>query len=390
MDLPSTTVLLEGVQLSLAVASVETGAEVVLTVWASFVAYVLLLIGVDAFLLSERTRSEVSIATASKQCSFWIITGLLFNAFIWRYLGAEEGLSWLSGYVLEYMLSVDNLFCFHLIFSQYRTPKDQVHRALFYGIGGAVLLRLVLFTVGATMFNFTFALQLIFGAILLYSGFKVMAFSDDDDASDYKDGRAVKCLSKIMPIHDGYAPQAAFFMWTSSSLPDGRDGDLGEFPGDTHSELSTTKDGQQDVPKEGSHHCPAKASLLCLVVITLWLVDLIFAVDSVTAKVSMVSQFDNRIDLVLNFTSSAFTMLTQRSLYFLVASLVHYFQLMKYGVGLVLILIGLRLMLPQRIILGDAQFCALMLGIFVVSLLASVVQSRYSSTAVPETAVCLA
>merc|ERR1712151_1369379 len=88
-----------------------------------------------------------------------------------------------------------------------------------------------------------------------------------------------------------------------------------------------------------------KATLLFIVVITLGVVDLIFAVDSVAAKVAMVSQFDDRIDLALNFTSSAFTMLTLRSLYFLIASLVHIFRFLKYGVGLILILIGLRLML---------------------------------------------
>merc|ERR1712151_98765 len=100
-----------------------------------------------------------------------------------------------------------------------------------------------------------------------------------------------------------------------------------------------------------------KATLLFIVVITLGVVDLIFAVDSVAAKVAMVSQFDDRIDLALNFTSSAFTMLTLRSLYFLIASLVHVFRLLKYGVGLILILIGLRLMLSKYIQISEAFFC---------------------------------
>merc|ERR1712014_214328 len=98
----------------------------------------------------------------------------------------------------------------------------------------------------------------------------------------------------------------------------------------------------------------------------------VFAIDSVTAKVAMVSQFDDRIDLVLNFTSSTFTMLTLRSLYFLIASLVHIFRLMKYGVGIILILIGLRLMLEKFISVSEAASCGIMLSVFVLSMLPSV------------------
>merc|ERR1712014_104424 len=101
----------------------------------------------------------------------------------------------------------------------------------------------------------------------------------------------------------------------------------------------------------------------------------VFAIDSVTAKVAMVSQFDDRIDLVLNFTSSAFTMLTLRSLYFLIASLVPMFRFMKYGVGIILILIGFRLMFSRLIEISEIGFCAMMIAVFGISIFASVLWS---------------
>jgi len=134
-----------------------------------------------------------------------------------------------------------------------------------------------------------------------------------------------------------------------------------------------------------------KATLLLLVVVTLGAVDLVFALDSVTAKVAMVSQFDDRVDLALNFTSSAFTMLTLRSLYFLLASLVHIFRLMKYGVGLILILIGLRLILQSHVRVSEALFCFVMLFVFAVSLLASVVlpsPTGKDAAALPHAGAC--
>mmetsp|Transcript_124848 Transcript_124848/g.388645 ORF Transcript_124848/g.388645 Transcript_124848/m.388645 type:complete len:427 (+) Transcript_124848:76-1356(+) len=367
-----------------------------LVVWVAFIALVPLLVALDFLCIGERRREEVSITTASWQCAFWIATGLAFNVFVWYYLGVDEGISWLSGYVLEYMLSVDNLFCFHLIFMTYGTPKDQTHRALVYGIGGAVVLRFLLFAVGAGMFNTTRLFHWIFGFILLYSGVKVMAVSEEAE-TDHKQNWAVKQISRVLPVHDGYAPNAAFFLRGAPLAEAGRQDPAQEEPPPPQAErcsLALRGEGARDVEMPAAAGCgPAeagldhaglpslrrgevKATLLFLVVITLWAVDLIFALDSVAAKVSMVSQFEDQIDLVINFTSSAFCMLTLRSLYFLLASLVHVFALIKYGVGLILILIGLRLMLSTYVEVSEGLFCGVMLGIFALSIVASVVVPR--------------
>lgn len=368
-----------------------------LVVWAAFIAVVPLLVALDFVCLGERRRDEVSMSTASWQCVFWIATGLAFNIFVCCYLGSDEGISWLSGYVLEYMLSVDNLFCFHLIFMTYRTPKEQTHRALVYGIGGAVILRFLLFAVGAGMFNMTRVFHWIFGFILLYSGVKVMSIQEDAE-TDHKQNWAVRQISRVLPVHDGYAPNAAFFLRGEEGAEGGPQEEPAQPQGERCS-LALRGEAARDVELQAPMGCgPAvdsgiqsiglptsqvRATLLFLVVITLWAVDLIFALDSVTAKVSMVSQFEDQIDLVINFTSSAFCMLTLRSLYFLLASLVHVFRLIKYGVGLILILIGLRLMLSTYVEVSEGLFCGIMLGIFGLSILASVVAPRPEPTAVP-------
>mmetsp|Transcript_14441 Transcript_14441/g.50777 ORF Transcript_14441/g.50777 Transcript_14441/m.50777 type:complete len:464 (+) Transcript_14441:135-1526(+) len=420
-------------------------------VWAVFAVSVPILVAIDNLCLTERYRGEVSISAASWQCAFWIAMGLSFNAFIWCTLGTQEGISWLSGYVLEYMLSIDNLFCFHLIFTSYRTPKDQTPRALLYGIGVAVLLRFLLFALGASLFNFTFVVHWVFGGILLWSGFKVMTIDEEGD-TDHKRNWAVQQLSKVFPVEECYAPQAAFFIDTPSSAASSGSGaagggtitDFDEAPyltvrRDAARDLEVRRDAARDLEAtlpssdggsgagqigpldaDGASLLRAagsaastvsccssagggaedkglvrggrrKATLLLLVVVTLGAVDLVFALDSVTAKVAMVSQFDDRVDLALNFTSSAFTMLTLRSLYFLLASLVHIFRLMKYGVGLILILIGLRLILQSYVRVSEALFCFVMLFVFAVSLLASVVlpsPAGKDAAALPHAGAC--
>lgn len=383
-------------------AGAATGAAVerdALVVWAVFAASLPVLLLLDLACLGERRRDEVSMTTASKQCGFWIATGLGFNAFVWCYLGADEGISWLSGYVLEYMLSIDNLFCFHLIFMTYRTPKDQTHRALVCGIGGAVVLRFLLFAMGAGMFNMTRIFHWIFGFILLYSGIKVMSISEETE-TDHKQNWAVRQIARVLPVYDGYAPNAAFLIHPGAEIAAAGQEEVPQLQADCSSLAlrgETARDVELQAPPgcglsdaspqsrglPGARQCQVKVTLLFLVVITLWAVDLIFALDSVTAKVSMVSQFENQIDLVLNFTSSAFTMLTLRSLYFLLASLVHIFRLIKYSVGLILILIGLRLMLSTYIEVSEGIFCGVMLAVFAISILASMVVPLPEHSATP-------
>lgn len=235
------------------------------------------------------------------------------------------------------------------------------------------------------MFNLTAVFQWAFGLILIYSGIKMMAM--DEEETDPKENCMVQLILKFFPVYEGYAPDAAFFVWTDREPRDreqralrrveddsAREVELEARPPEIEALSSRSGDDvcEENVSESSWGKGGCKATFLLLVVVALTAVDLIFAIDSVTAKISMVAQFDDSIDLVLNFTSSAFTMLTLRSLYFLIASLVPMFRLMKYGVGVILMLIGLRLMFSRMLNISDLAFCILMLTVFGISMLASI------------------
>lgn len=372
--------------------------------WSVFTFSVSVLFLFDFYVLYQK---QISVVTASCHCCFWIAIGFCFNFFIWQFFGMSEALGWLNGYVLEYLLSFDNIFFFHLIFRSYRTPAAQVHRGLFFGIAGAVLLRIVFFAIGTGIFNITSIFRLFFGGILLYSGVKTFKEEDNDD--DPRDNWIVQNVSRILPIHDDYADDASFFVFispgmqsptaraatprpsrenssmmvdehkdednTTTNRKEGQEGtkNLGETVGNSSDEANLLEIG---LGQHGEERGRYKATLLFLVVLTLEVVDIVFAIDSVTAKISMVSQFDDRVDLFLNCSSSVFCMLTLRSLYAIVATMVHVFHMLKYGVGLILILIGMKLIFQGYLHVDDWLSCVIMLGIFLVSIVASILIPR--------------
>jgi len=217
----------------------------------------------------------------------------------------------------------------------------------------------------------------------VYSGIKIIALPEEVEA-DPRDSWAARCFIYVVPLHEGYAEEPSFFIWPAA-------GDKFRSSGPTELELAAAGLHHTDNSPRSSPHLVVesssypswtwkwlgmKATMLLVVVLTVIAVDLVFAVDSVTAKVAMVSQYDESIDLVLNFTSSAFTMLTLRSLYFVIASLVHLFRFMKSGVALVLVLIGARLMFSSYVEVGEAVFCLVIVAIFAASMLASVLLGR--------------
>ncbi|CAE8709929.1 unnamed protein product, partial [Polarella glacialis] len=147
----------------------------------------------------------------ARQIAFWLVSGMLFMLFVWQLLGSAEAGSWLYGYFLEYTLSIDNLFVFQLIFKAYSTPEQQVERALFWGILAAVLLRLVFFGVGTGILALGFIARLVFGLILVYSGFKTFTESGDDEDDDPSQNMLVRCVSRLLPLHDSYGQEPDFF-----------------------------------------------------------------------------------------------------------------------------------------------------------------------------------
>lgn len=361
----------------------------------------------DAMLISS-PRGALScrghpVPTYITQIIFWLFTAILFGLFVWQICGSQEAESWLYGYILEYMLSVDNLFVFQLVFKAYSVPSGQVERALFWGVSTAVVLRLAFFGLGTQILSLGLWARLVFGFLLVYSGFKTLR-SDGDEEDDPRQNPLVRCISTLLPIHPSYGDEPTFFIRVakgqSDSVPGppstaigngshchGRDEESLSDDNEVVSHplsparSSNANDGRfSSDPSASSSSAPRpeapkrlKVTPLFLVVITLGVIDVVFAVDSVTAKISSVSAFSPEVNFFLNLTSSAFAMFVLRSLYVVIDMLGHMFRFLGYGVGLVLMFIGVKLMLSGYVELSMGLSFGLILSTLIGSMILSAV-----------------
>jgi len=319
----------------------------------------------------------------AKQIIFWLIAGLAFTMLVGWLLGLPAAGSWLYGYFLEYTLSIDNLFVFQLIFRAYSTPDSQVERALFWGISAAVLLRLLFFAVGTQVLALGIIARIAFGLVLVYSGVKTIYEDDGDDEDDPSQNPLVRCIAKLLPLHDSYGDEPTFFVNVPVQDASCEDSpvkasvvgspamnvDLRVF----HRGDSGEVDAESPTPLKTQRETVLKVTPLFLVVASLGIIDVVFAVDSVTAKISSVSGFTPSVSFFLNLTSSAFAMFVLRSLYMVVDMLTDKFRFLKYGVGAVLILIGVKLILSDWLEIGMLLSCVLILGLLMAAIVASIV-----------------
>jgi len=347
---------------------------VVIFVWVVFVVTVSVASVIDQCFISYRTPGPVvgggkvhATAAYGRQISFWLIVGAFFNVFLWISLGTSAAGNWFYGYVLEYLLSFDNLFVFQLVFKAYSTPPLQVDRALFYGIGAAVILRLVFFDVGTEVMTLGVWADVFFGSALVYSGVKTLRNSDDEE-SDPRENILVQSLAKLLPVHDRYSSEPQFFVRIpkTARIPTWTCPEAGAV-GRVDKTVVVEQDSDSGRPGDW------KVTPLMLVVITLGIVDVIFAVDSVTAKLSSITDFSPRLNFFLNLTSSAMAMFVLRGLYTLVDALVKMFRFLNYGVGVVLILIGLKVSASQWFQVGQFMSCATILLVLLFSIIVSAI-----------------
>lgn len=265
---------------------------------------------------------------------FWVLVGLAFSVFVFISRGKDPGIAYISGYILEFMLSLDNLFFFQAIFKLYRTPVDQRDKALFFGIAFAAFLRLIFFLIGTELFAWTQAVRYVFGAIILYSAY-IVAFEDVEESQEANSNNPVmKVLERFIPFVAYYGQAGEFFVI----------------------ENSTEK---------------KKATMLLMVVLFLGLVDVIIAVDAVAAKISEYN------DIFVNFTSSFFAMLCLRALYFVIEYLADTFCLLKYGLALILLYVGVRLIIEAFVSIPEIVSMVIIIVCFLGSILASHLQAVY-------------
>ncbi|MFO1384857.1 MAG: TerC family protein [Chitinivorax sp.] len=268
--------------------------------WAGFIVFVLVMLAVDIFALGGKSAHKVSVKEALGWSIVWVSLALLFNAGLWWYLDVNVGrevantkaLEFLSGYLIEKSLSVDNIFVFLMVFSYFAVPAEYQRRVLLYGILGALVMRAIMILLGVWLVTqFSWVLYL-FGAFLVVTGVKMLIFADHEP--DLEKNPILRWLRGHLRITKDYEGERFF----------------------------TVRNGLTYVTP------------LFLVLILIEATDLVFAVDSIPAIFAITT------DPFIVFTSNIFAIMGLRALYFLLADMADRFHLLKYGLALVLIFVG--------------------------------------------------
>ena len=273
--------------------------------WIGFCSFILIMLAIDLGVFN-RSPHEITTRNAAIWSAVWItlaalFAGLLFGPLGWELFGAErhvKALEFVTGYVIELSLSVDNLFVFLIIFSYFKVPAKYQHRVLYWGVLGALLMRVAMIVLGTAIINRFHAIIYVFGFFLIYTGVR-MLFSGDDDGNP-EDKRIVRWVTRFVPIVRHYERRKFF----------------------------TVVDGKR------------VGTLLLLVLIVVEVTDLVFAVDSIPAI------FGVTTDRFIVYTSNVFAILGLRTFYFLLAGVVEKFHYLKVGLGIVLAFIGVKMLLP--------------------------------------------
>eukprot|EP00927_Polykrikos_kofoidii_P018417 TRINITY_DN1852_c0_g1_i4.p1 TRINITY_DN1852_c0_g1~~TRINITY_DN1852_c0_g1_i4.p1 ORF type:complete len:449 (+),score=71.94 TRINITY_DN1852_c0_g1_i4:67-1347(+) len=340
--------------------------------WATFSSVFACLIAADAVVLNRNPR-RLTLRNAVLYSLFWIACAFGFCGWVWHSYGQVQASMWMSGYILEWMLSFDNIFVFHLIFKAYGTPDHLKQRPLYFGICGAVFFRLVFLFVGEYLMHAMFLMHIIFGFFLVYTGLKTFLVDDDDD-EDPTQHPLVQWLQQKLPFVAVYDTNGAFFIRVPEDengktlMPDLRTTQTVEVDETTP---LVSQYGTVDVSAiENASRGKLRATMLFLVVCCLEISDLLFAVDSVSAIVAQVN------DLFLAYTSAVFAMLGLRAVFFIIDALVSLFTFLKYGVGLVLMFVGAKLVLGRMVHVPAYVVCLVLVVAIAGSMLASVAQTR--------------
>lgn len=304
-----------------------------------FVAAIVTLLGLDLYFVG-RNSHKISMKEAGFWTGVFIAVSLMFAGFVHYDMGAQKSLEFLNAYAIEKILSVDNLFVFILVFSYFKVKDEFQHKVLFWGVLGAIIMRLIFIYLGVEVINKLDVnilghdinvLIVAFGAFLAFTGIKSLFSSDDDEEADFSDSMGVKVMKKLYP-----------------RFTDEYDGD----------KFFTIKNGVKF------------ATPLLLVVGVIEFTDLLFAVDSIPAIFSVSD------DPFILYTSNIFAILGLRSMYFLLSGLLPMFKYLGTGVSVVLAFIGVKMLATPFYHMDSTISLIVILSILVVSVTASLLSNK--------------
>ncbi|MEU6526809.1 TerC family protein [Streptomyces sp. NPDC046924] len=298
----------------------ELSLTVPLWVWAAVTLVIAVMLAVD--LIAHRDNHVIGFKEAAIWSAVWIAFGLAFGLVLLAWQGGEVSSTYYAGYLIEKALSIDNVFVFALVFSFFAVPDTYQHKVLFWGVIGALVFRLVFIFVGAELLQLFFWTAYLFGAFLIWTGYK-MAVSKDEEVHPDRNP-VVRLVKKIIP--------------TDPTYHDGR--------------FFTKINGRR------------VATLLFVALVAIEATDLIFAVDSVAAILAITT------NTFLVWTANAFAVLGLRSLYFCLAGLLRRFTYLHYGLAVLLVFAGVKLILSETPV-GKLPL-PLTLGVIVVTITVSI------------------
>lgn len=296
--------------------------------WIGFNVVVLAILALDLGIL-HRKAEKVSLKESASWSAVWVTLSLTFAFAVYRTLGRQAGLEFLTGYLIEYALSVDNIFVFVLIFSYFNVPEKYQHRVLFWGIIGALVLRGVMIVAGSALVTrFAWTLY-IFGAFLLFTGLK-MALQKDAVAYNPERDPVLRLARRLLPVTRDYHGEKFFV---------------------------------QEADASGKVRWAATPLFIVLVIVDT--TDVIFATDSIPAIFAVTR------DPFIIYTSNICAVLGLRALYFLLASVVDKFVYLKLGLSLVLIFIGAKMLLEPFLHIPIVASLGVVAAVLAASILAS-------------------
>ncbi len=311
--------------------------DVTISLWVGFNLFVLAMLAIDLGVFHRKSHA-VSIKEATIWSIVWISISLLFNVgiyFFWdkittgsSYSNSQAALAFLTGYLIEKSLSVDNIFVFVLLFTFFAVPAAYQHRVLFWGIIGALVMRGTLIAIGAALLKEFHWIIYLFGAFLIYTGFRMAMHRETEINPDQN--LLLRILRRIMPITEKYE-EDKFFVRRAGKL---------------------------------------LATPLFVVLLVVESTDLVFAVDSIPAIFAVT---DNPF---IVYTSNVFAILGLRSLYFLLAGVVDKFHYLKLGLSVVLVFVGIKMVIVDLYKIPIGVSLGLIAAILTTSIVASLIRSR--------------
>lgn len=304
--------------------------------WAGFGVFVLLMLAIDMFLLGRNGAQKVSAKEALIWSLVWFVMAMLFGGLLWGWLDHSVGreiadartMEYLTGYLLEKTLAMDNIFVFVMIFSYFAVPLEYQKRVLVYGVLGAVVLRALMILLGAWLIAEFHWVLYVFGAFLLITGIKMFLFADHEP--DLANNPLLKWVKKHLRVTSDYHGDK---FWI------------------------TDKGVRWFTP-------------MFLVLVLIEFSDVIFAMDSIPAIFAITN------DPFIVFTSNIFAILGLRALYFLLADMAERFHLLKFGLAVVLMFVGTKMLIVEWFKVPVAVSLAVVIAVIGTSILLSLIATR--------------